>query len=69
MRQERLAVGLGDRQVVSEHYAHAIRYHADFDAFMVPRDTVFVLYDDRTDFPPVRDLVVPSRAIYGKVIQ
>jgi len=68
-RQERLQGALGERRLVSEHYAHALRFRAKFEAFMVPRDTVFVLYDDRNEFPPLRDLLVPNRAIHGKVIQ
>jgi hypothetical protein len=68
-RAERLPDGLGKRQMIAEHYAHARRYRARFDTFMVPRDTVLVLYDDRNEFPPISDLLVPTRAIYGKVIR
>ena len=67
-RAERLPDGLGKRQMIAEHYVHARRYRARFDKFMVPRDTVFVMYDDRNEFPTISDLLVPTRAIYGKVI-
>jgi len=68
-RAERADDKLAPMELVVEHYAQAHQRPQDFAEFIVPRNTVFVMYDDRGRRDPLRDLIVPARAIVGKVLE
>ncbi len=68
-RAERVDGRLGEMAVVTEHYTQAHQRPNDFAEFIVPRNSVFVLYDDRGTRPDLRDLIIPARAIVGKVLE
>ena len=42
---------------------------ADFSPFVVPRNTLFVMFDKRNHREELRNLLVPQRAIHGKVLR
>jgi signal peptidase I len=67
-RAERTQGELGPMKPITEHYIKNPRKPTEFSAFIVPRNSVFVLYDDRAREDPLRDFIVPVRAIRGKVI-
>jgi len=59
---------LGAMEPVTEHYVQLHQRPEDFTEFVVPRNTVFVMFDDRTRRDALCDLLVPVRAIYGRVL-
>jgi len=56
-------------QPVAESYLNQRDRPADFSPFIVPRNTVFVLFDDRHHRERLRDFLVPVRAIHGRVVR
>ena len=68
-RAERRDGKLETKQPVTEPYLNPRDRPADFSAFIVPRNTVLVLFDDRHHREALRDLLVPVRSIYGRVLR
>jgi len=68
-RAERADGKLSPMELVTEHYTQDYQRPQDFAEFIVPRNTVFVMYDERGHRGPLRDLIVPARAIVGKVLE
>jgi len=68
-RAERREDKLEPEHEVQENYLNPRDRPADFSAFVVPRNTLFVLFDDRNHREPLRDFLVPVRAIYGRVVR
>jgi signal peptidase I len=68
-RAERADDKLGRMEPITEHYVQLHQRPPDFAEFIVPRNTVFVMFDDRLSRDPLRDLIVPARAIVGKVLE
>jgi len=66
-RAERREGQLGPLELVSEPYTDPRDMPKDFSAFLVPRNTVFVLHDNRRRREPLRNLIVPARAIRGRL--
>lgn len=66
-RAERREGTLAPLEMVSEPYVDPRDLPQDFSAFLVPRNTVFVLHDNRRRREPLRNLIVPARAIRGRV--
>jgi hypothetical protein len=66
-RAERREGELGPLQPVSEPYVEPRDLPDDFSEFVVPRSTLFVLYDKRRRRPPLRDLLIPVRAVRGRM--
>jgi len=60
---------LGPKESLTEHYVSELHHPEEFSEFIVPRNTIFVMPDRRTVRPPLRNLLVPIRSIYGKVIR
>lgn len=61
---------LGEPEPLSEPYVRREYQRCkDFSEFIVPRNTLFVMFDDRGRRPQLRSLLVPLHAIYGKVIR
>ncbi|MFW6107108.1 MAG: signal peptidase I [bacterium] len=67
-RAERRGGKLGPKERITQHYVQSRRQPKEFSEFIVPHNTVFVLYDVRSTNVPLRDLIVPLRSIRGKVI-
>lgn len=67
-RAERQDGKLGPHQKIQEHYINKGHRPKDFNAFVVPRGTLFVLYDDRGHRPTLRDVLVPVRSVQGRVL-
>ncbi|MFW6108513.1 MAG: signal peptidase I [bacterium] len=59
---------LGPHEKISEPYISGHHRPAGFSPFVVPRNCVFVLFDDRSRREPLRNLIVPARSIRGRVI-
>lgn len=68
-RAERREGKLEPEHEVDERYLDGRHRPADFSALVVPRNTVFVLFDDRSHREPLRDFLIPVRAIYGRVVR
>jgi len=68
-RAERRAGKLEAEHEVDERYLNPRDRPADFSALVVPRNTVFVLFDDRSHREPLRDFLIPVRAIQGRVVR
>ena len=68
-RAERMGGKLGLKEMVSEPYLNPRHRPRDFSAFVVPRNTVLVMYDNRRRREPLRGLLVPVRTIHGRVIR
>ncbi|MBM4040762.1 MAG: signal peptidase I [Planctomycetes bacterium] len=68
-RQERREGKLEPEHQVDERYLDLRHRPVDFSALVVPRNTVFVLFDDRSHREPLRDFLVPVRAIHGRVVR
>jgi len=68
-RAERREGKLDPEQQVTEHYLNPRDRPAPFSAFIVPRNTVFVLFDSRAGREPLRDFLVPVRSIVGRVLR
>ncbi len=68
-RAERREGKLEAKHPVTENYVDRRDRPADFSAFVVPRNTVFVLYDSRSHREPLRDFLVPVRSIHGRVVR
>ncbi len=68
-RAERREGKLETKQPIMEPYLNPRDRPADFSAFIVPRNTLLVLFDDRNHREPLRDLLVPVRSIYGRVLR
>lgn len=68
-RAERREGKLETKQPITEPYLNPRDRPADFSPFIVPRNTVLVLFDDRNHREPLRDLLVPVRSIYGRVLR
>jgi signal peptidase I len=68
-RSERREGKLDPKHKVEETYLDRTHRPADFSAFVVPRNTLFVLFDDRHHREPLRDFLVPIRAICGRVVR
>jgi signal peptidase I len=68
-RAERREGKLDPEQPVTEHYLNPRDRPAPFSAFIVPRNTIFVLFDSRSGREPLRDFLVPIRSIVGRVLQ
>ena len=66
-RTRRVAGKLGEEEQVPAPRQERPRRPRAFGEFMVPRNTVFVLYDRRTSDEKLRNFLVPVRAIHGKV--
>ena len=66
-RCERRDGKVGPREKIQEHYVEERYRPKDFSPFVVPRGTLFVLYDDRSNRPSLRDLLVPIRSMKGRV--
>jgi len=68
-RAERQKDGqLAEEAPVTEYYVAPYQRPQDFGQFMVPRNTVFVMFDQRRGRQELRNLIVPERSILGKVI-
>jgi signal peptidase I len=67
-RAERQDGELAPKQRITEHYVKTHRRRISVPELMVPRNCVFVLFDDRGERMDPRHLIVPTRAIRGKVI-
>ena len=59
---------LGPKDKVTERYIQASQRPKEFSSFVVPRNCLFVMYDDRRRRPPLRNLIVPTRCIFGRVL-
>ena len=68
-RAERREGKLEPEHPVQETYLNPRDRPADFSAFVVPRNTVFVLFDDRNHRELLRDFLIPVRAIHGRVVR
>jgi len=68
-RSERREGKLEPRQAVVEPYLNPRDRPADFPPFLVPRNTLFVMFDSRHHREPLRDLLVPVRSVVGRVIR
>lgn len=68
-RAERTKDGLAEKEELVEHYVPPYQRPKGFSEFIVPRNAIFVMFDQRRRRPKLRELVVPLRAIYGKVIR
>jgi len=68
-RAERRDGKLGVKQPVTEPYLDPRDRPPDFSAFIVPRNYVLVLHDRRDHREPLRNLLIPARAIEGRVIR
>jgi len=68
-RQERREGKLEAKHPVTENYIDPRDRPADFSAFVVPRNTVFVLYDSRSHREGLRDFLIPVRSIQGRVVR
>jgi signal peptidase I len=68
-RVERTDSGLAEPEKLVEPYVPPYQRPEDFGQFIVPRNAVFILFDQRRRRPPLRDLIVPERVIYGRVIR
>ena len=68
-RRERIEGRLSPRQMVAEPYIDPRHRPDDFSPFVVPRNTVLVMYDNRRKREPLRNLLVPFRSIYGRVLR
>jgi len=68
-RAERREGKLEPRQPVTEPFLNPRDRPADFSAVLVPRNTVLVMFDSRNHREPLRDLLIPVRAIRGRVIR
>jgi len=68
-RADRLEGKLSPMEMISEPYLNPRHRPDDFSAFVVPRNTVLVLFDNRRVREPLRNLLVPVRAIHGRVIR
>ncbi len=66
-RAERREDELGPLEMVSEPYVDPRDMPNDFSAFLVPRNSLFVLHDNRRRRQPLRNLIVPARAIRGRL--
>jgi len=66
-RAERREGALGPLEMIGEPYVDPRDMPKDFSAVLVPRNCVFVLHDNRRRREPLRDLIVPARAIRGRV--
>jgi len=67
-RAERRDGKLGPRQRVSEPYLRPGTRSRNFSPFVVPRNCVFALYDERSGRGSLRDHIIPARSIRGRVI-
>jgi len=68
-RAERRADGkLGSLEKVDEPYLRPGMRTTGFSPFVVPRNCVFVLYDERSRREPLRNFIVPERSIRGRVM-
>ncbi|HUT34050.1 MAG TPA: signal peptidase I [Planctomycetota bacterium] len=68
-RSERREGKLEAKQPVSESYLNPRDRPGDFSPLIVPRNTVLVLFDSRDHREPLRDFLVPARAIHGRVVR
>ena len=68
-RAERRDGKLGPLQLVNEPYVDPRDIPTDFSAFAVPRNTIFVMQDDRDRRESLRNLLVPVRSIAGRMIR
>ena len=66
-RAERREGQLAPKEKISEPYVDPRDLPADFSAFVVPRNTVFVMYDKRRRRGSLRDLLIPVRTIHGRM--
>ena len=60
---------LSEEEMLTEHYTLPYQLPQDFSEFIVPRNCVFVMFDQRRGRQQLRNLIVPARAIQGKVIR
>lgn len=67
-RSERHDEKLGPHEKISEPYVSPRYRPKGFSPFVVPRNCVFVLFDDRGRREPLRNLIIPARSIRGRVI-
>jgi signal peptidase I len=68
-RADRVKGKLSDRELLAEHYTQPYHRPDDFSEFIVPENTLFVMFDQRRRRPPLRELIVPARAIHGRVLR
>lgn len=68
-RAERRDGKLLPKEPVAERYVEAHHRTPGFSLFVVPRNTLFVMFDKRNHREPLRNLLVPRRSIYGKVLR
>jgi signal peptidase I len=68
-RADRREGKLEPEHQVQESYLNPRDRPTDFSAFVVPRNTLFVLFDDRSHREPLRDFLVPVRAVQGRVVR
>lgn len=68
-RAERREGKLESKQQITEPYLNPRDRPIDFNAFIVPRNTVLVLFDNRDHREALRDLLVPVRSICGRVVR
>jgi len=67
-RAERRDDDLLPPEPITERYTQAHHRPPGFSPFVVPRNTLFVMFDKRNSREPLRNLLVPQRMIYGKVL-
>ena len=67
-RAERREGKLGPREKIGEPYLNPGHRPRDFSPFVVPRNCVFVMYDDRSRRGRLRNLIIPARSIRGRVM-
>jgi len=67
-RAERQGEKLGPQEKISEPYLSPRDRPKAFSPFVVPRNCVLVLFDDRGRRERLRNLIVPARSIRGRVI-
>ncbi len=67
-RAERRGDKLAPLEKVSEPYLSPRHRPKPFSPFVVPRNCVLVMFDDRGRREPLRNLIIPARSIRGRVI-